>query len=244
MLRLAKVLAAIILSTQIAAGCSRERETAAPVTRDVLLAIQRDPASLGAPVSLEALARHMAMSSTRPIREGDTLRAIKLADEIRKSIAKYSDTAAAVADGYEHFENSSTEVHFNKYSVPVSTIDPEKPSAILYQKTPEGMVLSGAMYNVAGSEADLEAITPLSLVRWHRHVNFCMPPAAEQERWTEKKSGQLVFGNFGVSSEQDCRKAGGVFYRDLSGWMVHANVFSASTIGDIWGGTQMGSHLH
>src|SRR4249919_3701378 len=47
--------------------------------------------------------RHMEMTPLRQASLGDTLRAQSVAKELKRAIAKYQDTAVAVADGYKMF---------------------------------------------------------------------------------------------------------------------------------------------
>jgi hypothetical protein len=125
-------------------------------------------------------------------------------------------------------------------------LDPKKPNALLYLKDSTGALkLAGAMYNVSASagEKDLEKLTPLSIVQWHRHVNYCIPPLDHQERWTEKQNGRFIFGQVGYSTKAECDKVGGLFRTELAGWMMHAYPFVSDDLGTIWGGAQMGGAL-
>ncbi len=68
------------------------------------------------------------------------------------------------------------------------------------------------------SEQRLNERVPLSVARWHQHINLCFPqkgvdPAAVD--WSR-------FGpNGSISTRQDCEAAGGRFFPTLFGWMVH-----------------------
>ena len=194
---------------------------------------------------MDEVENHMLMSPGRAVKPDDTARAMSLADKIRKAVEKYQDTTAAINAGYEHFVQPAIgEMHFTNYSVPVtSKFDAEKPVALLYRRQAGSIKLAGAMYNLIGTPSTLEAASPLSLVHWHKHINWCIPKPNEQARWYEKRRGRFVFGNFGTSSESECNRAGGVFIDDVGGWMVHAYV-EGQAVGEIWGGTQMGSHMH
>ena len=46
---------------------------------------------------------HMEMTPTRPATREDSIKADRVLAELRESISKYRDTAAAVADGYKMF---------------------------------------------------------------------------------------------------------------------------------------------
>ena len=97
--------------------------------------------------------------------------------------------------------------------------------------------LAGAMYNAPGrtSLASLDARVPLGIARWHRHVNWCLPPLGHRERWTEKRDGIPVFGPLSpIATRETCEAAGGVFHPGMFGWMVHVDPFPASRAA-VWG---------
>jgi hypothetical protein len=51
----------------------------------------------------ENMMKHMELTPVRAATHGDTVRAMHLAGDLKRAIAKYSDTAAAIADGYKMF---------------------------------------------------------------------------------------------------------------------------------------------
>ncbi len=70
----------------------------------------------------------------------------------------------------------------------------------------------------------LNARVPLSVARWHLHVNICLPPRgqAQSADWTK-------FGPKGsISTLEECTAAGGRFFPHLFGWMVHVYPFEQS----------------
>lgn len=68
----------------------------------------------------------------------------------------------------------------------------------------------------------LDARAPTSIVRWHRHVNWCIPRRDERQRWTERRDGQRVFGpESPIATRAECDLAGGRFQESVFGWMVH-----------------------
>lgn len=56
-----------------------------------------------------------------------------------------------------------------------------KPTSLLYKKTSDGYTLIGAMYTdrVDAGEDELNQRIPLSVARWHQHVNFCKAPPGQ-----------------------------------------------------------------
>jgi hypothetical protein len=166
------------------------------------------------------------MTAVRPPLAGDEGRAAGVAARARRAIEKYQDYRAALRDGYEillphvpqkmyHFNNlgyyAEAERHFNV----------EHPTSLLYEKTGGGYRLIGVMYTAPAeaSEDKLDARIPLSVAAWHQHVNVCLP---------EGDPLQNLFGSgtrFGldgsITTEEECRKAGGRFHPRLFGWMIH-----------------------
>lgn len=189
--------------------------------------------------------RHMELSPVRPATKADSTKALGVVKELRAAIAKYQDTATAVADGYEMFapgmKNQKT-YHFTKGGnalVGAFVFEPSRPTSLLYEKDAAGkMKLVGAMYTMP-KRAPLDRLDdriPLGIARWHKHVNWCVPGRGEQSRWMEKKNGMPVFGpESPIASKAECDKVGGQFESSLFGWMVHANVFAGDDLGTIFG---------
>ena len=232
----------------------------APSRRTVRLAAF---ASLVALPALVAAARgvtgdgsmlHMVMTPERPRAPGDSARAASVVTQLRFAIRKYRDTTAAVADGYRMFApqiRNQKVYHFTKSWHGVQEafrFDPSRPTSLLYTKGRDGaFTLVGAMYT-APRRFDLDQLderVPLAIARWHRHVNWCVPPRRQPERWLERKDGQAVFGpESPVGTRAACDAVGGVFHESLLGWMVHANVMTSSDPSVIWGNEHAGHDMH
>ena len=188
---------------------------------------------------------HMQMTPTRPATAADSARARELVAEIRSAIAKYADPADAEADGYKMFLPNVKQQKVYHYTNGRHAIgeafrfDPSKPTSLLYQPQADGSVkLIGAMYTMpkrAGTDR-LDGRIPLSIARWHKHVNWCLPKRGEEQRWKETKDGHPLFGpESPVATKEACDAAGGDFHESLFGWMVHANVFAGDDLGSIFG---------
>jgi len=95
-----------------------------------------------------------------------------------------------------------------------------------------GYELVGAMYTAPRneSEIDLNARVPLSVARWHAHINICLPPRGSGANADWKKSGP----DGSITSADACAAAGGRFFAQLFGWMVHVYPFER-TPDEIWG---------
>ena len=190
--------------------------------------------------------KHMELSPVRPATHDDSVRATKLAAELRQAVARYRDTAAATADGYKMFLPNLKEqrvYHFTNYkyaALAAFRFNPEKPSSILYRRDTNGTLkLIGAMYTMPknASPERLNDRVPLSIARWHKHVNWCLPKKGESARVLEKtKDGEPKFGpESPIATKAECDAVNGDFHANLFGWMVHANVFDGPDLRAIWG---------
>jgi hypothetical protein len=172
---------------------------------------------------------HMRMSPMRAANADDRQRADQILAVLREVIEPYKDYRVALADGYRIFlpQMPQGEYHFNNYwngFVESFTFDPARPTSLLYKKTRDGWELTGAMYTAPRSATldQLDERVPLSVARWHEHVNLCMP------RRTTASANWKIFGlNGSITSEDACREAGGRFYPQIFGWMVHIYPFAA-----------------
>ena len=193
---------------------------------------------------------HLDLTPVRKPAPGDSARAAKVVVELRRGIAKYRDVTVAMADGFHMFAPEAREQPIYHYIHPTRTMrenarfDPTRPSSLLYRKRADGSLeLLGAMYTAAGRATldELDARVPLSVARWHRHVNYCFP--TDRRRITETRNGQPLFGPVGtIATRAECEKAGGTFTPQLFGWMVHANVFASDDPRVIWGGEHDHGH--
>lgn len=172
---------------------------------------------------------HMRWTHERPVTAEDRKRAEAVVAALRGALGKYRDYRAAIADGFEPFlpEIQQPRYHFtrkwNGFKAAFS-FDPAAPTSLLYRKTDSGYELLGAMYTAPKGfgETTLDERVPLSVGRWHAHVNLCFPPRALDRRqvdWTR-------FGFKGsIATEAECDRAGGRFYPQVFGWMLHVNPF-------------------
>lgn len=189
--------------------------------------------------------KHMHLSAPRTPTHADSTRAMQIADTLRRAIAKYQDTSAAVADGFHMFApkvKNQRVYHFTNYRnafMEAFRFDPAKPTSLLYTKDSAGKFhLVGAMYTMPkrASESALDKRVPLGIARWHQHINWCLPKRGEQSRLTEQKNGAPVFGpESPIATKAGCDAVGGIFFAHPLGWMVHANVFAGTDLGAVWG---------
>jgi hypothetical protein len=197
---------------------------------------------------------HMEMTPAISPTSADSARAAAIAATLRTALAKYRDTTAAVADGYHMFLPGLKQqkvYHFtnNWRAVQESfRFEPTRPTSLLYKKDTTGrFILIGAMYTAPkrfGLEK-LDARVPISIARWHKHVNWCIPKRGETARWAERRDGQPVFGpESPVATREACDAVDGRFVPTAFGWMLHANVFAGDDPATIWGDEHAGHDMH
>jgi hypothetical protein len=173
------------------------------------------------------MAGHMHLTVLRPAQPGDGEKADALVASAREAMEPYKDYKKALADGYRIFLPNvpQPQYHFTNYAnarAEAQKFDPLKPTSLLYKKNADGgYTLVGAMYTdrVDASEEELNERIPLSVARWHQHVNFCKAPPGE---WSQSFGPNAKFGMMGsISTREACEAAGGVFIPHVFGWMVH-----------------------
>jgi hypothetical protein len=169
----------------------------------------------------------MYMTSLRPMKAGDQQKADAISAAARTAMAPYEDYRKALADGYEIFLPNvpQAQYHFTKHEYgreAWSHFDPLKPTSLLYKKTADaGYKLVGAMYTdrVDASEEELDDRIPLSIARWHQHINFCKAPAGQKAAYFGPDAKFGLLGS--ITTQEACEAAGGEFHPHLFGWMVH-----------------------
>lgn len=189
---------------------------------------------------------HLRVTSRRARTTADSVRAMEIAETLRRELGAYKDTAAAVRDGYRLFLPNVKDqkvYHFTKWSEGFWSAfrwNPSKPTSLLYKRdsTTGRLKLTGAMYTMPRRASDdaLNRRIPLSLAQWHLHTNLCVPRKGEEARFFEKRDGKLLFGLEGtIATRSACDAERGVFRENLFGWMVHANVYEGTDIATVWG---------
>lgn len=173
----------------------------------------------------ESMGAHMYMTALRPANSADEKRAQEILVQLRPTMAKYKDYRVALADGFKIFGPNvpQPQYHFTNYAYALEAsfkFDPAHPTSLLYRKTNDGYELVGAMYTdrKLATEDDLNARVPLSVARWHKHTNLCLPP-----RGTSLQNANFKeFGLRGsIVTEEACEQAGGRWFPQIFGWMVH-----------------------
>jgi hypothetical protein len=173
---------------------------------------------------------HMRWTAPRTETPDDLARANSIVQTLRASLDRYQDYKNAVDDGYEPFlpDLDLPMYHFTNYRRGLAAafdFDPARPTSLLYRKHPTHFELIGVMYTAPRrfSEDQLNQRVPLSVARWHQHVNICLPSGSPRERALADWSR---FGPTGaIATESACTEAGGRWQPVLFGWMVHVYPF-------------------
>jgi hypothetical protein len=172
------------------------------------------------------MAGHMHMTELRPKAPGDQQKADAIVVAAKEAMAPYQDYHKAIADGYEIFLPNvpQPQYHFTNTLNALaarSQFDPSKPTSLLYKKTADGYRLVGVMYTdrVDASLEEIDGRIPLSIARWHQHVNFCRAPIGHKDEYFGPNAKYGLLGS--IDTKEACEAAGGTFYPHIFGWMVH-----------------------
>jgi hypothetical protein len=180
------------------------------------------------PVPSMKMGDHMQMSLKGEPQPGDTQRAQQILAAARDVLVRYADVNVAVRDGYKPFHPTGQlgeEVHYTNYRFNRKEqhhVDYEQPGSILYKRTSEGMRAVGVMYTAPrdSTPEQLNAVAPLSVATWHRHVDFCAGP--RNLPLNEQFGPGAKFGPQGtIHTHEDCTAAHGLWIPVVFGWMTH-----------------------
>jgi hypothetical protein len=186
---------------------------------------------------------HMQMSLKGDAAPGDAERATEILNAAAGVLSRYRDVKAAARDGYKPFFPSGKigeEIHYTNYRyrrLERQHIEYSRPSSILYRRTADGMKAIGVMYTAPtdSTPAQLNAIAPLSVATWHRHVDFCGGPKNLPK--SEQFGPNARFGPQGsIHTEEECDAAQGLWIPVVLEWMTHVYPNESQQ----WGGMHMG----
>jgi hypothetical protein len=177
--------------------------------------------------SMVHMTGHMHMTELRPPQPGDQQRADTIVAAAKTAMAPYQDYHKALADGYEIFLPNvpQPQYHFTKNEYGLEArfrFDPSRPTSLLYKKTANGgYTLVGTMYTakVSATEEELNERIPLSIARWHQHINFCKAPVGQKAAYFGPDAKFGLMGS--ITTQEACEAAGGEFHAHIFGWMVH-----------------------
>jgi hypothetical protein len=186
---------------------------------------------------MDEMSAHMYMTALRPANPADEKRAAEIVAQLRPAIEKYKDYRVALADGFKIFGPNvpQPQYHFTNYAYAFEAafeFNPAHPTSLLYKKTKDGYELVGAMYTARklATEDDLNARVPLSVARWHKHTNLCLPPKGTSLQNANFKE----FGLKGsIATQEACEQAGGRWFPQIFSWMVHVYPYESDSA-KIW----------
>lgn len=221
----------------------------------------------GAPNAMGAhmhMSEHMKMTELRPQTPQDDERARALLATLRQGLSPYRDYRVALSQGFRIFLPTVPQevYHFTDYRASNAEyqgrFDGQHPGSLLYvKKGQDDYVLVGAMYSAPAyyTPDQLNQLVPLSVARWHEHVDICLPRgitltdllhdkigadrtdlpgtlpvAANPEALDlDRRVGFMADGRFGFAGTihdlASCETAGGTFIPLAFGWMVHVYPF-------------------
>jgi hypothetical protein len=185
---------------------------------------------------------HMSFTPGRPGTAADSARALDVVKRLRAAIAPYQTLEAAEAAGYRsrkepEMVKGARLLHVGKRPGrrgEAKPFDPAAPQALLYRRDADGRLrLAGAMYVAAPSATldDLDAMIPLSVAHWHRHLNVCV----SGNRRSFRRIPQ-------ATTAEACESAGGRF-RAESRYMVHVMTDAGTDLAQVFpqGRDEMGA---
>src|ERR1700733_322514 len=177
--------------------------------------------------SMEAMTNHMCITPARPKPPDDEARAKAVVDQVRATMKKYEDYKKAIADGYVQANPTVDQPQFHftndanaKYADTV--FDPTRPTSLLYYRAAKKrFTLEGVMFTTRpnASEDELNRRIPLSMVRWHKHTNFCGAPASKVNEYFGEHPKFGMFGS--IHTRTACVVEGGTFFPRGFTWMIH-----------------------
>ncbi len=232
------VAAALLISTSVAAQQSQTSQSAQLQSKGDMAGMNmeemhhdstKDPDSARSATDSMSdhmdMNAHMFMTSLRPGNPKDDERASEIVEIVRKSIDRYKDYRVALTDGFEIFLPNLPQEHYHftnyRYAYEARiAFNPAHPTSLLYKKVNGEYELEGAMFTARknATEEELNQRVPLSVARWHKHVNLCMPPKGTSLQQVNLKE----FGLRGsIATEDACTQAGGRWIPQIFGWMVH-----------------------
>ncbi len=197
------------------------------------------------PVPSMKMGEHMQMSLKGEMQPGDEQRAERIVEAARRVVAHYAHVNTALRDGYRPFHPTGKvgeEVHYTSYRynrLEQRQVNYDHPGSILYKRTAEGMRAVGVMYTAPqdATPEQVNAVAPLSIATWHRHVDFCAGPRSLP--MAEQYGPDTQFGPQGsIHTEEACQAAHGLWIPVVFGWMTHVYP-NAESSGEVWAGMDM-----
>jgi hypothetical protein len=180
---------------------------------------------------------HMQMSIKGDPKPGDDAHSNEILASAAAVLTKYRDVKTAEHDGYKPFFPNGKigeEIHYTNYRY--HRFDYARPTSILYKRTADGLQAVGVMYTAPADAGpkQLNAIAPLSIATWHRHIDFCGAPKTLPPE--EQFGPNARYGILGsIHTEEACTEAQGLWIPVVFNWMTHVYPNEPQK----WGGMHM-----
>ena len=199
----------------------------AVVSGAIVLVFTLSMLSKAANVPTQPMGAHMEVTFHASPAPGDRERADAIVSAARTVMQRYPTVADAERAGFTKFL-PRTELPIEHYTngafareAWMGHFDPAHPTSLIFERGSDGLRLVGVMYTAPNraTREQLNAAVPLSFGTWHRHVNFCVPPAGTERSDITGPSARFLFGT--IASADECASAQGQFVPRVFGWMVH-----------------------
>jgi mono/diheme cytochrome c family protein len=178
-------------------------------------------------VPTKPMGGHMEVTLRTAAAPGDAQRANAIVDAARHVIAEYPTTADAERAGFTKFlPRARLPIeHFTSHAYALEAwrghFDPMHPTSLIFERNGDALHIVGVMYTAPNraTQEQLNADVPTSIATWHRHVNFCVPPAGTPRSESTGPNARFLFGS--IVSADECAAAHGWFASRVLGWMIH-----------------------
>jgi hypothetical protein len=173
---------------------------------------------------------HVEYTDKRPKNDADTARAAAMVKNLQLALNKYQNYRVAETEGFMPLlpQLKVPVVLFTKRRNGAFAFNEAEPESLLYKRTAEGgYKLIGATYveQKDASQDELNQHVPLSVARWHRYVNLCLP----DRRSDPKKADWTKFGTYGsIATKKACDATGGRFSPLETDWMIDVHPWEQS----------------
>jgi hypothetical protein len=199
--------------------------------------------------SMAAMECHMYVTPLRAKQPGDEEKAKAVIAAVKATMDRYTDYKKAIADGYiqANPEVKQPQYHFNNDANAKEAdqhFDPARPSSLLYRQTPnQKFKLEGVMFTMRpnATEDDLNQRIPLSIVHWHKHINFCAAPADRVKEYLGQHPKYGMFGS--LHTKAACEAERGTFFPVMFSWMIHVFPYE-SDLNDVFSMNDDVAHVH
>lgn len=176
------LVAALIVATSVARDAAVRAQATAALARLPAVTPNTMPTMGGGTQMAMRGDPHMMMTplTGRPTAAG-TAAAQAILAAAREAAARYADNTVALDAGYKQatpfFHGTA---HYTNYAFAALAgahlFDPRRPTSLLYTRSGKEYHLVGVMFTAPESDtvADLNALVPTSIARWHYHHDLCI----------------------------------------------------------------------